>query len=146
MIIRSERTYLFPVDPPTLWSRLARVDQYPTWWPWLRNFDARQLGTGQVWTCTVKPPIPWSVTIRVRITDAVEPTHVEAEVEGEVTGSGHLDITAHPDGSRLHLATSLAPSSPVLRAAGLLAAPISRFGHDWVLDAGARQFRAHLSS
>jgi hypothetical protein len=36
----------------------------------------------------------------------------------------------------------LAPGNLTLRLMSRVAAPIARFGHDWVLDSGARQFIA----
>jgi hypothetical protein len=38
------------------------------------------------------------------------------------------------------LHSSLAPGNAALRLVSRFAAPIARFGHDWVLDTGARQF------
>jgi hypothetical protein len=34
----------------------------------------------------------------------------------------------------------LEPGNSLLRAVARLAAPVVRYGHDWVLDTGARQF------
>ena len=40
------------------------------------------------------------------------------------------------------LHSSLAPGNTALRLVSRFAGPIARFGHDWVLDSGARQFIA----
>ncbi len=40
------------------------------------------------------------------------------------------------------LHSSLAPGNTALAIVSRFAAPIARFGHDWVLDSGARQFIA----
>lgn len=40
------------------------------------------------------------------------------------------------------LRSSLAPGNIVLQQVSRFAAPMARFGHDWVLDSGARQFIA----
>ncbi len=40
------------------------------------------------------------------------------------------------------LQSSLAPGNTTLQVISRFAAPIARFGHDWVLDSGARQFIA----
>ena len=41
-----------------------------------------------------------------------------------------------------HAAELAAPGNTALRLVSRFAAPIARFGHDWVLDSGARQFIA----
>jgi hypothetical protein len=40
------------------------------------------------------------------------------------------------------LRSSLAPGNTILQQVSRFAAPLARFGHDWVLDTGARQFIA----
>ena len=40
------------------------------------------------------------------------------------------------------LHSSLAPGNSALRLISRVAAPLARYGHDWVLDSGARQFIA----
>jgi uncharacterized protein YndB with AHSA1/START domain len=144
-MIRSDRTYSFPADPDALWARLDRVEDYRMWWPWLRQFEAQQLKTGETWACLIKPPVPWSSRMAVEITEAVPSSLIAARVTGEVTGEAQLDIQPSDAGSEVRIRTRLAPASAVLRAAAYLAAPLSRFGHDWVLDTGSRQFRAHLA-
>src|SRR5215207_4225533 len=39
--IVSDRRYRFAVDREELWSALTRVQDYQSWWPWLRHFDGR---------------------------------------------------------------------------------------------------------
>ena len=135
-----------PADPETVWANLLRLDDYEAWWPWLRRFVAHGLAPGEKWDCTIKPPVPWSIRVTVAITGATPHRRICAEVSGDVAGQGQLDIRPTEEGSQLRIRSSLAPASPVLRAAALLAAPVSRFGHDWVLDTGSRQFRTHMQT
>lgn len=145
-MMRSDRTYEFPAEPDVIWARLDRVEDYRMWWPWLRHLEANQLKTGETWDCVIKPPVPWSIRVLVEITEAVPARLISARVTGDVAGEGQLDLQPHAGGSELRIRSRLAPSSPVLRAAAYLAAPLSRFGHDWVLDTGSRQFGAHLAA
>ena len=144
-MIRSDRTYEFPAEPDVIWARLDQVQDYQKWWPWLRRFEAQELKTGETWDCLIKPPVPWSIRMVIRITEAVPARLITAQVTGDVTGEGQLEVQPHEDGSQLRIRTRLAPASALLKAAAYLAAPLSRFGHDWVLDTGSRQFRAHLA-
>ena len=125
-----------------LWSALTEVRGYPSWWPWLRRFDP---GDGFVpasrWSCVVVPPLPYVVRFRVEL-DEVRPREaVRATVRGDVKGWAELTLDDDGEGtSRARLRSELAPSNPVLRQFAMLAPPMVRWGHDWVLDQGQRQF------
>lgn len=141
MDVRSDRRYRFAVEPDQLWAVLARTDDYRGWWPWLRRLDHASLVAGARWQCVVQPPLPYVLRFALEIVDVDAPRSVVALVDGDLTGDARLDIAATDDGSELHLVSRLAPSNIVLRSVARLAAPVARFGHDWVLDTGVRQFR-----
>jgi uncharacterized protein YndB with AHSA1/START domain len=139
--VRSDRTYLFPVPPPAVWDAMARVDAYRRWWPWLRRFDAVTLEAGDRWTCTVRPPLPYVLRFTVTI-DEVEPARrVAATVAGDIDGEATLWVQESSAGSMVRLRSELAPRSTLLRRVNALAPWMARYGHDWVLDTGVRQFR-----
>jgi hypothetical protein len=143
--IVSDRRYAFAVDPSMLWSIIKGVDDYPGWWPWLRRFEARGLEVGDVWTCTVRPPLPYTLTFAITIDEVVERERVAATVDGDITGVAQLEITETDDGCCARLESRLAPASWFLQGLASVARPAVRRGHDWVLDTGARQLREHLS-
>lgn len=139
--VASDRRWHFDVDAVELWSQLSDVRQYRRWWPWLRRFDAAGgFCTDACWSCVVAPPLPYVVRFTVRL-DHVEPGRVDATVSGDVRGDASLSVGDGPHGgSDARLRSRLAPADPVLRHAARLAPPLVRWGHDWVLDQGLRQF------
>jgi hypothetical protein len=138
--VRSDRQYDLPVAPQALWDRLTAVGEYPTWWSWLRGFEADTLSQGERWRCTVQPPLPYRVRFDVHL-DVVRPCErIEARVTGDVLGTASLVIDPHPDGSTARLQSDLAADNGALRLAARYLAPVVRYGHRWVLDTGARQF------
>lgn len=140
-IVQSDRRHRFGLAPPELWARMGQVDRYRSWWPWLRELDAEGLCTGDVWTCVVQPPLPYRLRFDLTLDEVIPERSVAATVRGDIEGSASFEINGVAGGSELHLASALAPRHPVLRAMGTVAHPIARFGHDWVLDTGLRQFR-----
>ena len=142
MRIRSERQAAFAVPPEELWAAMARVDAYRSWWPWLRALDAAGLHTGDVWAAVVQPPLPYRLRFRIHLGEVAAPHRATAEVTGDIEGRARLEISPTATGSELHLESELAPTHAVLRAVGMVAAPVARFGHDWVIETGLRQFRA----
>jgi uncharacterized protein YndB with AHSA1/START domain len=136
----SDRRYQLPVPPAELWAALTRVDHYQSWWPWLREFDARLLAGDETWDCLVQPPLPYRVRFAVALDEVEAPSSVRASITGDVVGEARLDIVEHAVGCEARLVSHLEPGNGFLKAVARLAAPVVRYGHDWVLDTGARQF------
>jgi hypothetical protein len=144
--VRSDRRWPFAIGAGELWSAISAVDRYRAWWPWLRGFEASGLHTGDEWRCVVQPPLPYTLRFTVTL-DVVQPHRfVTATVGGDIRGSARLDIVERDDGGcDARMTSSLAPANRVLQAVAVVARPMARFGHDWVLDTGARQFRRQLA-
>ena len=84
--------------------------------------------------------MPYLVRFRVEIEDVEPAVLVRAKVLGDVVGVATLTLRDADNGCTATLDSSLAPGNRALRLVSRFAAPIARFGHDWVLDSGARQF------
>lgn len=149
--IATVHRYELPLSRELVWSRIAEVGSYRGWWPWLRVFDGAGLSVGDEWRCTVQPPVPYLVRFRVIIDHVEEPSLVRARVMGDVVGDATLTLETVENGNGnaagsvgcvAVLDSRLAPGNAALRVVSRVAAPIARFGHDWVLDSAARQFIA----
>ncbi len=142
MRIHSERRYCFPAGPTAFWDALDDTESWPRWWPWLRRFEGAPLVAGSQLRGRVKPPLPYSIAVRLHVREAIAPRLIVADVTGDITGEARLDVVEDGSGCEVHLRSSLEPTHPGLRAVAGVIPVVARFGHDWVLDAGARQFRA----
>jgi hypothetical protein len=141
MKVESDRRFQFPFDRNELWQRITSVDDYRAWWPWLRALDAGGVTTGDVWHCVVRAPLPYSLRFSITLDQVVDRELVTATIHGEITGTARLDLLdGDGAGSEARLRSQLAPANGGLRAFAAVARPVVRFGHDWVLDNGARQF------
>jgi hypothetical protein len=129
------------VGPDVVWSAIQRTDRYRTWWPWLRGFEADGFEEGAVWRCVVQPPLPYSLRFTITLDTVVDGESAWATVDGEITGKASLTVDADRQGSTIRLVSDLAPASPLLKGFALAARPLVVWGHDWVLDRGASQFR-----
>ena len=132
--------YELPLPRGEAWSLISDVSNYRNWWPWLRVFDAAALAPGEEWRCEVQPPVPYLVRFRVVIEDVETAVLVRAKVVGDVVGTATLRFEDTSSGCTATLDSTLAPGNTALRMVSRFAGPIARFGHDWVLDSGARQF------
>jgi uncharacterized protein YndB with AHSA1/START domain len=138
--ITTVHRYDLPLPRQDVWSLISEVSQYRRWWPWLRVFDAAALAEGEEWRCEVQPPVPYAVRFRVAIEHIEAPVVVRAKVSGDVIGEAVLSLEDGNAGCWATLRSSLAPGTKALQLVSRFARPVARFGHDWVLDSGARQF------
>ena len=138
--ITSVHRYDLPLPREDVWTLIGEVSHYRRWWPWLRAFEAAALAQGEEWRCEVQPPVPYAVRFRVVIEHIEAPVLVCATISGDVVGHATLQLGEGILGCTAMLQTSLAPGNTTLQVVSRFAAPIARFGHDWVLDSGARQF------
>ena len=138
--ITTVHRYELPLPREEVWSLISQVSEYRTWWPWLRAFDGAALAAHEEWRCEVQPPVPYVVRFRVVIEDVEPAVLVRAKVCGDVVGVATLTLSDTDAGCTATLDSSLAPGNRALRLVSRFAEPIARFGHDWVLDSGARQF------
>jgi uncharacterized protein YndB with AHSA1/START domain len=139
--VRSRREYRFDAPAAAVWEALGRVEDYRSWWPWLRRFDAPGLVEGASWRCTIRPPLPYSLRLTVHLEEVQQHAHIAATVTGDVEGDATIDLHADEDGCVVELRSALAPSGRPMRTVARFTPWIARFGHDWVLDTGLRQFR-----
>src|SRR5262249_20242250 len=142
MLIRSDRRWILPATVSELWSTITEVDHFMRWWPWLRRFEATELASGQVWSCSVSPPLPYTVDFELSIDRVVPEQSVSASLRGDIVGTSHIDVEPRAQGCSVRLLADLGPSSRSLSALCAVARPIVRFGHNWILDTAAQQFES----
>jgi uncharacterized protein YndB with AHSA1/START domain len=140
--ILSERRYRFAAPPPDVWAALADVDRYAAWWPWLRRFDAQALVPGVSWRCTIRPPLPYVLRCRIDLVTVEAPRLVSARVWGDLLGRAAVSLgpSAEEDSTDVRFVTALAARSLPARLGAKAFPATARRAHDWVFDAGARQF------
>ena len=84
----------------------------------------------------------WGLIGEVAIEQVQAPALVRGEVRGDVVGDAVLTLDEVEGDCLATLRRSLAPGNAALQLVSRFAVPMAVFGHDWVLDSGARQFLA----
>ncbi|MBW3642834.1 MAG: SRPBCC domain-containing protein [Actinobacteria bacterium] len=146
MKLTTARRLHLDADRAVVWTAMTQVRQFTSWWPWLHHFDGTELVAGSVWTCVVQPPLPYSLRFTVALEEVVAPSFVLATVTGDVEGTASVALEEEDSGCLVVLGSSLTPREGVLRVVATLVPPVARYGHDWVLDTGARQFADRVAS
>ena len=145
MKLTSTRRVHLDADRETVWAAMNQVEEFPRWWPWLRHFDGMKLATGSAWECEVQPPLPYALRFTVLLDEVVPACSVKATLSGDLTGTARLELQEAEAGCQVRFNSALAPQHGVLRLVAAVAPPLARFGHDWVLDTGTRQFADRLA-
>ena len=137
--ITTVHRYQLPLPRQDVWRLISDVLLvYRARW----RFDAAALAEGEEWRCQVQPPVPYVVRFGVTIGQVEAAALVRATVSGDVVGDATLTLEDADVGCATTLHSSLAPGNAALRLVSRFAAPVARFGHDWILDSGAHQFIA----
>lgn len=140
MRIRSDRLYRLPIPRHEIWRRITVVDNYQTWWPWLRDLDAAKLAAGEVWQCTLQPPMPYAIRCGIHFETVVDHTLIAALITGDLVGRARIELLDRPPGTQVRVLSELAARDWSIRLVARALPTLARRAHDWILDTGARRF------
>lgn len=140
--IETDRRYPFDGDVGAVWAAMAGVGSYEQWWPWLTEFDANALAVNEVWKCSVRAPLGYKVAFSLKFDVVVPEHHIEASVRGDIIGGAWIDLLERGEATDVWIRSMLIPVAPFLKRLSSAAPPVARFGHNWILRTGARQFNA----
>jgi polyketide cyclase/dehydrase/lipid transport protein len=138
---RFDRTWEFPVAPDRLWAVLERTEQYPSWWSWLREFEADGFTTGTEARFVIQSPLPYALRCTLTIDEMRASQAIVTTVSGDLCGPARLEIAPTTDGCAARLVWSLSPGTFVLKQLALIGRPAMVWAHDRVVAVGVEQFR-----
>jgi hypothetical protein len=140
------RTWELEVPPDRFWDTISRTDEYRTWWPWLRQFDADGVHEGATWHAVIQSPLPYTLRVRL-VLDEVVPCHrLATTVTGDIEGWAALDLRGDDQASAVDIEWDMRPRSRAMQMAAIVARPLLRWSHEWVLARGLEQFRQRALS
>jgi uncharacterized protein YndB with AHSA1/START domain len=138
---RFDRAWEFPVPAARLWAVLEQTDRYPTWWSWLREFEADGFTTGTEARFVVQSPLPYALRCTVTIDEMRAPEAIVTTVAGDLRGAARLEIEPAGTSCRARLVWSLTPGSFWLQQLARIGRPAMVWAHDRVVAVGVEQFR-----
>ena len=141
------RTWDLDVPPDRFWATISRTGDYQSWWPWLREFDADGFRPGAHWRAVIQSPLPYVLRVGLVLDEVVECERLAASVTGDVAGWAALDLAPNgTEGSAVDIEWDMRPRSRAMQIAAVLARPLLRWSHEWVLARGLDQFRRRALS
>lgn len=140
------RTWELEVPPDRFWATISRTGDYKTWWPWLRKFDADGFRPGAHWRAVIQSPLPYVLRVDLLLDEVVVGERLAASVTGDLQGTAELDLEPTESGSAIDVEWDMRPRSRAMQMAAVLARPLLRWSHEWVLARGLDQFRRRALS
>src|SRR3954463_15219531 len=140
------RTWELDVPPDRFWATISRTDEYRTWWPWLREFDADGFREGARWRAVIQSPLPYVLRVQLELEEVVECERLAARASGDIEGRATLDLAPAGTGSAIDIEWDMRPRSRAMQMGAVLARPLLRWSHEWVLARGLDQFRRRALS
>ena len=134
------RRFEFAVSPETFWQTVSRTDNFPVWWPWLRDFESDGLHAGSHTECVIRAPLPYALRVTIDVEQAVPPERVETRVTGDLEGPARLEISPTASGCAARLVWSLEVREPWLARLARFTRPVLTWAHDRVITSGVREF------
>jgi uncharacterized protein YndB with AHSA1/START domain len=143
-MIHLDGRYRFPAPPDEVWHHMNRVDEFPTWWRWLREFQVEGGGltSGGVLRGLVVPPIPYRFRVGIALDEVAPAERIVATLTGDLEGPAELGLTEVAGGAELTIRWDVEMRKPAMRRAASVAKPLLVWGHDQVIEITVRRFQA----
>ncbi|MFD3451323.1 SRPBCC family protein [Streptomyces sp. NPDC058691] len=133
-----------PAPPETVYGLLERPDEYPSWWPQIR--EVRQTGE-TVGVLRFRSVLPYDLLVTARQTRRDPSSRVlEAAMSGDLEGWVRWTVGADGTGggTRLLFEEDVIVNKPLMRRLAVLCRPLFRANHALMMRRGRRGLAARL--
>ncbi|AIR97264.1 SRPBCC family protein [Streptomyces glaucescens] len=139
---RFRSLWLLPAPPAAVYAALVRVEDYPRWWPQVREVTPLDGHTAAI---RIRSLLPYDMACTVREVRRDPAAGVlEAALSGDVDGWSRWTVTAHGTGSLVRYEQEVDARKPLLRRLAVPGRPLFRANHWLMMRAGRRGLAAHL--
>src|SRR4051812_16759618 len=103
------------------------------------------LKPGTTYSFRVVSPLPYRMRLKVSVLGAGERS-VEASVDGDLVGTGTIELVDQDRGSVAELGWSVTITHPQMRLATRFARPLLRWGQTWAIQSALKGFLRQVTS
>ncbi|MFG3348904.1 SRPBCC family protein [Streptomyces sp. NPDC048018] len=140
---RFRSVWCLDAPPAAVYAVLERAEEYPRWWPQVREVVSRDERTG---TARFRSLLPYDlvVTAEARRQDPAAGV-LEVAMRGDLDGWARWTLTTLPGGAtRALYEQEVEVRRPLMRALAVPARPLFRANHALMMRGGRRGLAAHL--
>jgi uncharacterized protein YndB with AHSA1/START domain len=127
-----------PVD--RVWSALTDPESWPRWWPYVRSVQTLRRGAadglGAVRRIEWATRLPYTVLIEVEAVEVVRHERLRGRSRGHLQGEGLWLLRADGAGTHVTYLWRVELRKPWMRALAPLLAPVFRWNHKGLMQAG----------
>ncbi|MFE9094561.1 SRPBCC family protein [Streptomyces sp. NPDC007264] len=136
--------WVLPAPPGEVYAALERVEDYPRWWPQVREVHRIDGATG---TVRVRSFLPYDLALTVRQARRDPAAGVlEVSTSGDIGGWARWTVGAAGAGSLARYEQVAEVHKPLLRRLAVPGRPAFRANHRLMMRAGRRGLLAHLEA
>lgn len=141
---RFRSVWRLAAPPDAVYGVLERAEEYPLWWPQVREVVPLDDRTG---TARFRSLLPYDlvVTAEARRRDPTAGV-LEVGMSGDLDGWARWTLTAEGPGTRAVYEQEVEVRSPLMRALAVPGRPLFRANHALMMRGGRRGLAAHLRS
>ncbi|MBQ0829720.1 SRPBCC family protein [Streptomyces tagetis] len=133
-----------PAPPGEVYRALERVEDYPGWWPQVREVT-RLDDTGAV--LRIRSLLPYDLTITLREAARSPGAGVlEAVLGGDMDGRARWTLTPRPEGTLVRYDQEVDLRKPLLRRLAVPGRALFRANHALMMRSGRRGLTAQLAA
>lgn len=140
--------WLVPASRQRCWAEIERAvtGGAAPWWRALRiDTSARVLAPGVTIGMTVRAPLGYRLRCALRITAVGEGQWLTGDSDGDLVGTGRIDVAAHAQGAEVRFAWDVRARRRWMRVLGPVLWPVFAAAHTAVMRAGERGLRRALA-
>ncbi|MGI5374040.1 SRPBCC family protein [Streptomyces sp. CA-251387] len=141
---RFRSLWALPAPPTTVYDLLEQAEDYPRWWPQVREVNRTDDTTGVI---TIRSVLPYDMTFTAReVRRDREAGALEIEMCGDIDGWARWTLTGHDSGTVARYEQVVDVNKPLLRRLAVPGRPVFRANHWLMMRAGRRGLIAYLAA
>lgn len=136
-------TWHLDAEPDAVYTALADVAGYPTWWPQVRSGRRLDEASGEI---VCRSLLPYDLTfVATRVIEDPAGRVLRATLSGDLNGTSTWTVQPAGSGTAAVFDEDVTVGNGLIRAAGFAARPILKINHDLMMRAGQRGLSRHLT-
>jgi uncharacterized protein YndB with AHSA1/START domain len=139
---RFRSVWTLPASPADVYDALERLEDYPRWWPQVRHVTRLRDDAAKL-VCRSALPYDLRFTTTQAVRDPVNRV-LEASMAGDLEGFSRWTIAEDSQGTRATFEEQVLATKALLQRLDLIARPVFRANHAFMMHQGERGLRTYL--
>lgn len=141
---RFRSAWTLDADEETVFALLADIASYPQWWPQVRSVERVDDETASV---VCRSALPYDLRMRAaRLREDRASGVLEVRLTGDLDGWSRWTVRPAGGQTALLYEQEVVAHGRLLSLLGLVARPLLRLNHRWMMRCGRRGLRRHIAT